>query len=106
MINSCSMARCSPCVATAAPKLPGRGVPHDEQRRCGRACTDRAAPGFFFDLLHVDRRDLLDAPLSERLELMGQLLPETVTVPREVCTTPERLQTHSPMRSDAATRAL
>ena len=62
---------------------------------------------FFFDLLHVDGRDLLDAPLSERLELMRQLLPETVTVPREVCTTAEqRPQTPSPMQSDAATRAL
>jgi DNA ligase 1 len=43
---------------------------------------------FFFDLLHVDGRDLLDAPLAERLEHMRQLLPETVTVPREICTTP------------------
>ena len=44
---------------------------------------------FFFDLLHVDGRDLLDAPLSERLELMRRLIPATVTVPREICTTPE-----------------
>jgi DNA ligase 1 len=44
---------------------------------------------FFFDLLHVDGRDLLDVPLSERLELMRQLLPGTVTVPREICTTAE-----------------
>jgi DNA ligase 1 len=43
---------------------------------------------FFFDLLHVDGRDLLDAPLAERLEHMRQLLPETVTVPREICATP------------------
>jgi DNA ligase 1 len=43
---------------------------------------------FFFDLLHVDGRDLLDAPLSERLGLMRQLLPGTVTVPRELCTNP------------------
>jgi DNA ligase 1 len=42
---------------------------------------------FFFDLLHVDGRDLLDAPLAERLEHMQQLLPETVTVPREICAT-------------------
>ena len=45
---------------------------------------------FFFDLLHVDGRDLLDAPLSERLDLMRQLLPGTVTVPREICTNPRR----------------
>jgi ATP-dependent DNA ligase I len=43
---------------------------------------------FFFDLLHVDGQDLLDAPLTERLEQMSQLLPTTVTVPREICTTP------------------
>jgi ATP-dependent DNA ligase I len=43
---------------------------------------------FFFDLLHVDGRDLLDAPLAERLDHMRQLLPEKVTVPRAVCTTP------------------
>ena len=43
---------------------------------------------FFFDLLHVDGHDLLDAPLTERLEQMSQLLPATVTVPREICTTP------------------
>ena len=43
---------------------------------------------FFFDLLHVDGRDLLDAPLTERLERMRELLPLTVTVPREICTTP------------------
>ena len=42
---------------------------------------------FFFDLLHVDGQDLLDAPLAERLDRMRQLLPESVTVPRKVCTT-------------------
>jgi DNA ligase-1 len=51
-----------------------------------------AKPGplrvFFFDLLHLDGRDLLDTPLSQRLEQMRQLLPATITVPREVCTTP------------------
>jgi DNA ligase-1 len=43
---------------------------------------------YFFDLLHVDGRDLLDAPLADRLEQMRELLPEAVTVPREICTTP------------------
>ena len=41
---------------------------------------------FFFDLLHVDGQDLLDAPLTARLEHMRRLLPATVTVPREICT--------------------
>jgi DNA ligase-1 len=45
---------------------------------------------FFFDLLHVDGQDLLDVPLAERLQHMRRLLPETITVPREVCTTPEQ----------------
>src|SRR5215203_5528868 len=45
---------------------------------------------FFFDLLHVDGHDLLDVPLRERLEHMRRLLPETVTVAREFCTTPEQ----------------
>src|SRR5215217_6425373 len=38
--------------------------------------------------LQVFFLDLLDTPLAERLEHMRQLLPETVTVPREICTTP------------------
>ena len=42
---------------------------------------------FFFDLLHVDGQDLLDVALAERLDHMRQLLPESVTVPRKVCTT-------------------
>jgi DNA ligase-1 len=40
----------------------------------------------FFDLLHVDGRDLLDVALHERLEAMGQVLPADLTVPRQVCT--------------------
>jgi DNA ligase-1 len=43
---------------------------------------------FFFDLLHIDGHDLLDAPLAERLEHMRRVLPGAVTVPREICTTP------------------
>jgi DNA ligase-1 len=42
---------------------------------------------FFFDLLHVDGRDLLDTPLHERLEVMRTVLPETITVPRLICAT-------------------
>ncbi|MET1007639.1 MAG: ATP-dependent DNA ligase [Propionibacteriaceae bacterium] len=40
---------------------------------------------FFFDLLHVDGRDLLDVPLRERLEVMREVLPVELTVPRQVC---------------------
>ena len=46
---------------------------------------------YFFDLLHVDGRDLLDTPLQDRLEVMNQVLPAQITVPREVCSTTEQV---------------
>lgn len=36
---------------------------------------------FFFDLLHLDGRDLLDAPLVERLDALAGLLPPELTMP-------------------------
>jgi DNA ligase-1 len=53
--------------------------------------TDSPLRVFFFDLLHVDGRDLLGTPLSERLEVMRSVLPETLTVPRQVCGTVEEV---------------
>jgi DNA ligase-1 len=41
---------------------------------------------FFFDLLHVDGRDLLDEPLHERLAVMEQVVPAPLRVPRRTCT--------------------
>jgi len=41
---------------------------------------------FFFDLLHVDGRDLLEVPPRERIEVMREVLPAELMVPREVCT--------------------
>ncbi|SDT26162.1 DNA ligase-1 [Friedmanniella luteola] len=41
---------------------------------------------FFFDLLHVDGRDLLDEPLHERLAVMEQVVPAALLVPRRTCT--------------------
>ncbi|MEA2660319.1 MAG: ligase 1, partial [Candidatus Binatota bacterium] len=40
----------------------------------------RSLQAFFFDVLHVDGEDLLDAPLSERLDVLGRLAPDC-TVP-------------------------
>lgn len=37
---------------------------------------------FFFDVLHVDGRDLLDAPATERAEALTALVPEKHLVPR------------------------
>lgn len=39
----------------------------------------------FFDLLHVDGVDLLDRPLSERVERMTAVLPADLIVPRALC---------------------
>jgi DNA ligase-1 len=39
---------------------------------------------FFFDLLHLDGRDLIDAPASERNSLMATVLPGELLVPRTV----------------------
>ncbi len=46
---------------------------------------------YFFDLLHVDGRDLLDTPLRDRFAVMQELLPARITVPREVCATSEEV---------------
>ncbi len=46
---------------------------------------------YFFDLLHVDGRDLLDTPLRDRLAVMQEVLPPGITVPRQVCATAEEV---------------
>ena len=43
---------------------------------------------FVFDLLHVDGRDLLDDPLSVRVDVMTQVLPPAMLVPRITADTP------------------
>ncbi|HET9840947.1 MAG TPA: ATP-dependent DNA ligase [Nocardioides sp.] len=43
---------------------------------------------YFFDVLHVDGRDLLDATGSERLEALDALVPEAYRVPRLVTDDP------------------
>jgi DNA ligase 1 len=47
---------------------------------------------FFFDLLHVDGRDLLDAPLSERLAVMEDVIPAPLRVARRRCERVEEVQ--------------
>jgi DNA ligase 1 len=39
---------------------------------------------FFFDLLHLDGRDLIDAPASERHSLLAAMLPAELLAPRTV----------------------
>lgn len=47
------------------------------------AATTRVAP-YFFDVLHLDGRDLLDLPLRERLAVLDQIVPERHRVERLV----------------------
>ena len=47
---------------------------------------------YFFDLLHVDGRDLLDEPGSERLAALESLVPESSQVARVVTDDPEEAQ--------------
>jgi DNA ligase 1 len=46
---------------------------------------------YFFDLLHVDGHDLLDAPLHERHEAMTSLLPPELLVSRRAVTSTDEL---------------
>ncbi|WP_270889352.1 ATP-dependent DNA ligase [Pedococcus sp. 5OH_020] len=47
---------------------------------------------FFFDLLHLDGEDLLDAPAHERLDRLGTLVPARWLVPRVRATSAEEAQ--------------
>ena len=44
---------------------------------------------FVFDLLHVDGRDLLDEPLAVRTQVMAEVLPAEMLVPRSVAESAE-----------------
>ena len=56
----------------------------------GRARTPLSL--FCFDLLHVDGRDLLDEPLSVRIEVMASVLPPGLVVRRAVVESTEDLE--------------
>ncbi len=46
---------------------------------------------FFFDLLRLDDHDLLDQPLARRIEVMQQIMPSSLIVPRRICANLEEL---------------
>ena len=52
----------------------------------GRLRAEVPVTPFFFDLLHVDGTDLLDAPASERFARLAELVPQAHLVPRVRCT--------------------
>ena len=72
------------------------GRPEKFQVIASRTASSADVPGvsertplrpYFFDLLHVDGRDLLTRPLTERIAEMSALLPASLIVPRaEVAT--------------------
>ncbi|QZY30628.1 ATP-dependent DNA ligase [Nocardioides coralli] len=62
------------------------GRPRPFQETASRTAMDEGVEvtAYFFDLLHVDGRDLLDSPGSERAEALAALVPEASRVPRVV----------------------
>jgi DNA ligase-1 len=64
------------------------GRPRPFQETASRTATRGAAAArvapYFFDVLHVDGRDLLDLPLGERLAVLDAIVPETHRVERLV----------------------
>ncbi|MDX1447457.1 MAG: ATP-dependent DNA ligase [Acidimicrobiia bacterium] len=50
---------------------------------------DVALRPFFFDVLHLDGRDLIDLPLSERIELLASVVPADLRVPSLRTSDPE-----------------
>src|SRR4051794_13366761 len=69
--------------------LDDQGRPRPFQETASRAAM-AALPGgvhltpYFFDLLHLDGRDLVDSPGSERLAALAGLVPDEHLVPRVV----------------------
>ena len=68
----------------------GRPRPFQETASRTGSSTDVAVrervplTSYFFDVLHLDGRDLLDEPASERLAALRDTLPEALQVPRVV----------------------
>ena len=58
---------------------------HRDSPRAGARMTLRV---FFFDVLHVDGRNLLDVALTERAAELERLLPPELMVERDAVTTP------------------
>ena len=69
------------------------GRPRAFQDTASRSMTvtssDLEMSSYFFDVLHVDGRDLMDEPATERADILSQLVPEEHRVPRLLAETPE-----------------
>jgi DNA ligase-1 len=68
--------------------LDAEGRPRPFQVTAARAARQAGADvlltPWFFDVLHADGTDLLDAPLSDRVEVLARLVPESQRAPRLV----------------------
>ncbi|QIG42915.1 ATP-dependent DNA ligase [Nocardioides anomalus] len=66
--------------------LDDHGRPRPFQETASRAAMSEGVhlTPYFFDLLHLDGRDLVDAPGSERLAALAALVPDEHLVPRVV----------------------
>ena len=69
------------------------GRPRAFQETASRSMTVSASElmmsPYFFDILHLDGRDLIDAPAVERAGILSGLVPEEHLVPRLLADTPE-----------------
>ncbi len=70
------------------------GRPRSFQETASRSMTRTESPlvmtPYFFDVLHLDGGDLLDAPATERSAALLALVPEVHTVPRLLAETAEQ----------------
>jgi DNA ligase 1 len=66
----------------------GRPRPFQETASRTAMSAGVAVTPYFFDVLHADGRDLLDATGSERLDVLDELVPEQHRVPRLVTDDP------------------
>ena len=75
--------------------LDARGRPRPFQETSGRAATRSGSAihltPYFFDLLHLEGEDLLDAPLSERVTALARALPPALVVSRATAATPDEV---------------
>ena len=70
--------------------LDDQGRPRPFQETASRAAMSEGVhlTPYFFDLLHLDGRDLVDSPGAERLAALAELVPEEHLVPRVVTAEP------------------
>jgi DNA ligase-1 len=66
----------------------GRPRPFQETASRTAMSAGVAVTPYFFDVLHAGGRDLLDAPATERLEVLDAIVPEEHRVPRLVTDDP------------------